>query len=170
MIDRMYCQDQLLRFSGLPGYPKTEEGRRSLLDAMQGAFVLAGREKLRRWVEDSLRSRDRCPLPRDAYGAGRDATPARLAAEIRCFVCYDTGKTSAEFLVTTRMGRRTAARLTSDQAKELWRKHREAQARGDRQGTFGIDRQMIYEYPVPCDCQPTQARLPEPPPERERCV
>jgi hypothetical protein len=160
MIDRMYCQEQLLRFSGLPGYPKTDEGRRSLIDAMQGAFSFAGQEALRRWVEDSLRGRDRCPLPRDAYQSGRDATPSSPAPAIKCFVCYDTGQSSAEFLVTTRHGRRTAQRLTGEQAANLWNRHREAQRRGDRAGMFAVDLQMIYEYTVPCECQAKQLRLP----------
>ena len=171
MIDRMYCQEQLLRFSGLPGYPKTDEGRRSLIDAMQGAFASAGQSALRRWVEDSLCYRDRCPLPRDAHVGGREATPPKPSPAIQCFVCYDTGKASAEFLVTWHHGgRRTAARLSVEQAAELWRKHREAQQRGDKQAMFGLGRQMIYEYPVACDCQPAQPRMPDPPPERERYV
>lgn len=170
MIDRTYCTEQLLRFSGLPGFPKTEDGRRSLVDAMQGAFSFADREALRRWADDVLRECDRCPVPRDAYRQGKAVSPAPTPAATQCFRCYDTGKATAEFLVTWRDGKRYAQLLASEAAVAIWQRHHEAEKRGDRGATLAPGRQMIYEVPTPCRCQPGPARLPDPPAERERYV
>lgn len=167
MIDRTYCQEQLLRLSGLPGYPKTDDGKRSLIDAFQGAFGFAGQEKLRRWIDDVLRHTDRCPLPRDAYKRGGEVTPGRPQPKTRCFACYDTGRISAEFLVTWRGDQIFYNRLTPEQAAELRRKHLEAQQRGDLTATFRPKKQDIHEYPVPCQCRPEARPMPPAPQERE---
>lgn len=170
MIDRTYCQNQLLRLSGLPGYPKTDDGKRSLIDAFQGAFGFAGQEALRRWIDDVLRHTDRCPWPCDAYKRGGEVTPEKPKAKTRCFVCYDTGNAIAEFLVTWQHGQRYAQRLTPEQAADLWSKHREAEKRGDKAATFAPGKQVVYEGPVKCACRREVERMPPPPETREWAV
>lgn len=169
-LDRQYCYEQSLRFSGLPGYPKTDDGRRSLIDAMHGAFAFGGPSVVRRWVDDCLRCCDRCPLPRDAYRAGAVGAPEKKTVAHRCTVCYDTGQSTAEFLVTWRDGKRFRQRLSTEQAATLWTKHRECEKRGDASGMLAVGKQMIYEGAVACECRPPERRMPEPPEERQRSV
>lgn len=166
MIDRQYCQEQLLRLSGLPGYPKTDDGKRSLIDAFQGAFAFAGKDALRRWIDETLRYAEKCPLPRDAYRRGSEVTPEKPQVKTRCFVCYDTGQTVGEFLVTWRGGQQYSQRLTAEQAAALRKQEREAEDRGDRGAMFGPGKQGIYEGPVKCGCQ-QEARMPPAPEERK---
>lgn len=68
MIDRSLCQFQLLRFSGLPGYPRTDQAVTEMLDAMQHSF--SSEELLAGAVAEMLRVFRRCPAPADVYDAG----------------------------------------------------------------------------------------------------
>lgn len=160
----------LTLLSGLRGWPRSEGGRQALV---LGALAFSSEQKFQKFVVDWMRHEQTAPAPADLFqAAGTTRGDGGLhRARFNCTVCYDTGKTSAEFLVTTHQGgRRTAQRLSAEQAAKLWARHREAQQRDDRTAMFTVDRQMIYEYPVACECQPAQPRLPDAPPERARCV
>jgi len=117
-------------------------------------------------VDDCLRHRDKCPLPRDAYQSGREATPGKPAGKVKCFVCYDSGQTVAEFLVTWKDDKRYRQQLTAEQAAALWKKHYEAEARGDTRAAFAPGKQMIYEAAVKCACQQEAPPMPPAPQER----
>ena len=171
--DREFCSAQMARLSGLPGYPKTDEAKRSFIEALHGAFAFAGADALRRWIQDALETCDRCPLPRDVYGAGREASPPKPRLPITCFHCYDTGVASVEFLLTWERSVTSSVRLTAEQAALLWEKHRQAEVEASkadpeqaglirRSRTFSLGRQMIYSAAAPCDCRMARAAAPAP--------
>ena len=89
-LDRQFCQQQLARFSGLPGYPKADDGKRSMIDAMQGAFAFEGGDvALKEWVEDWLRTEHYAPQPVDVWAAASVVRPPPKA--VRCEACDGTG-------------------------------------------------------------------------------
>lgn len=175
----------LTLLSGLRGWPRSEGGRQALV---LGALAFPSEHKFQKFVVDWMRHEQTAPTPADLFqAAGSTRGEGGLQrGHFRCTVCYDTGKTTAEFLTTWHRGERpTVRRLTAAEAGRLWELHREAEKEAqslDRAGnrleakqireprTLQIGTQMIYEYPVACGCQPAQPRLPDPPPERARCV
>ena len=175
----------LTLLSGLRGWPRSEGGRQALV---LGALAFSSEQKFQKFVVDWMKHEQTAPMPADLFqAAGSTRGDGGLQrAHFGCTVCYDTGKTSAEFLVTWRHGgRKTSHRLTTEEAARILERHREAEKEAqalDRAGkgpeakqireqrTLRIGAQMIYEYPVACECQAAPARLPDAPPERERYV
>lgn len=162
-IDRNYCKLEIARLAGLVGYPRTDGGVSSLLDAFS---EFSTQRQTAQFVSDWLRTERRAPQPADVYAASRAVTPGKPTPAIRCTLCYDTGQTVAEFLVTWRAGKRYCERLTAEQAAAFWQKNRESEARGGG-SILAVGKQMIYEGPVKCDCQ-REERMPPAPEERER--
>jgi len=153
--------------SGLRGWPKSDGGRRALVLA---AMAFETDRKFDKFVSDWMRHETVAPTPADLFSAaGHSRVDDGLQrANYRCTVCYDTGKTSAEFLVWWQDGKKYHRRLTPEAAAALWKKHHEAEARGDKALAFAVGKQMIYEGPVKCACQQEEPPMPPAPQERDR--
>lgn len=175
----------LTLLSGLRGWPRSEGGRQALV---LGALAFSSEQKFQTFVVDWMRHEQTAPTPADLFQAAgtRGGIGGLQRAHFSCTVCYDTGKSSAEFLKTWHKGERpTIRRLSAEESATIWDKHREAEREAqalDRAGkgreakqireqrTLQIGTQTIYEYPDNCACQPKQPRLPDAPAERERYV
>lgn len=147
MIAREICMNLLVCLEGLPGYPKGDAGKAAILNAMQKAFY--SERKLRLAVNDVLRYEKRCPVPSDFYekaaGMGEMDRRAGFKTSYRCFVCYDIGSTSYDFLCSYRDGALIEKqRLTPEQASELGKKLPPG---------CGGTRQAVYELSVSCACR-----------------
>ena len=81
--------DQLVRLSGLRGFPAGENNPAfiSLLDAMQAAPSLAAME---RFVNDWLKENNVCPVPKSIYDAWRPPMPVS-EWNTGCKICGGTG-------------------------------------------------------------------------------
>ena len=173
-MDYEKVMQEVRRLSGLNGFPRNIDGLRSLVEAFSS---LDSFERVQAIVADILRNEDHCPKPATIWAEVQAHRVKQTKLAIRCFQCYDTGITTSEFLVAWQNGRREAQRLTAEEAVTLWRKH--AEAEGEAQAAkepetaalirksrcFELNRQMIYEAAVPCDCRqpippPVPARLP----------
>ena len=73
MTSREICRTEFAKFAGLPGYPATNEGKTSALDAL---VTFQDEQSLRLWIHDALREFRYCPLPADIYSAA--SRPPRL--------------------------------------------------------------------------------------------
>lgn len=161
------CREQILRFSGLMGWPKRPEGVQELISVATNSFQTL--VALRRAVDELLRSAKRCPVPSDLYEMAASLYERQKPSNYACTICYDTGTVVGPVLFTyEREGTVRKQRLTEEQAEEIWKRSRDAENKAGklerggnaeeanqerRANCLEVGKQMIYEYPFPCVCK-----------------
>lgn len=177
--DRDGCRAQILRFSGLPGWPKRPEGVQELVDVAQNAFqTLAA---LTRAIDSLQRTAKRCVVPSDLYEMAATVYEQGTSGAYTCTVCYDSGRIYAPVLFTWESGGRVRKQWLLPQQADAIRSKSQAgeleaieleklsgtkderarnaeRARDVRNAKcLQLNKQMIYEFPKPCRCRETAA-------------
>ncbi len=148
------CRDQIARFDGMEGYPRSESAIEDLIEALEAAATEEQAIGVIYSLKETADERTRCPTAATIRRAVYDAQESQRKALQKCSACDGTGAVIYPMLVTYRgsgflIGSEEIMRGSTDADIATFTKQiMEAK----EAGTIGPE-QMILSAAEPCACR-----------------